>query len=57
MSTYTDDIYNNNLPKKSHAYGTLVGNWSEEHVLRTTVGEARTVPQRHVKRSGLLKDF
>jgi len=45
------------VPKTSGRFGTLVGNWSEEHVLRSTIGEARSIPQRHVKRSGLLVDF
>ena len=54
---FSEDSYNNSLPKNSNRLGTLIGNWYEEHVLRTTNGEARTIPQRHVRRSGLLVDF
>lgn len=53
----TDDAYNKYLGADSGKAGTLLGNWLEERVLRETTGEGRTVPQRHVKRSGLLKDF
>jgi hypothetical protein len=51
---FSEDGYN----KKRDEHGrVLVGNWFEEAVLQTTVGEARSVPQRHIKRAGLLKDF
>lgn len=52
---FSDDAYNKRLV--GSAAGTLVGNWCEERVLREATGEGRTAPQRHIPRSGLLKDF
>jgi hypothetical protein len=52
---FTDDAYN-----KFHtglSAGTLIGNWQEEQVIRDVTGEGRTVPARHLPRSGLLKDW
>jgi hypothetical protein len=54
-ANFSDDAYNKRH-QGPHA-GTLIGNWSEERTLRDATGEGRTVPQRHLKRSGLLKDF
>jgi hypothetical protein len=54
---FTDDAYNKELKGKQSGYGTLVGNWYEEGCQREGTGEGRTLPQRHVRRSGLLKDF
>jgi hypothetical protein len=54
---FTDDAYNNALKGKQAGYGTLVANWYEESCQREGTGEGRTIPQRHVRRSGLLKDF
>jgi len=52
----SDDAFNKQIG--SHpGQGTLVGNWFEEQGLRTALGEGRSVPQRHMPRSGLLKDF
>lgn len=56
MGTFSDDAYNT-LIKPEDGQGTLVGNWFEERVLRESSGEGRTVPQRHLPRSGLLKDW
>ncbi|CAK0873133.1 unnamed protein product [Prorocentrum cordatum] len=55
MADFTDAAYN-----KYHAgqgAGVLIGNWHEEQVIREATGEGRTVPQRHLPRSGLLTDF
>jgi hypothetical protein len=52
---FTDDAYNKFLGGPHP--GTLIGNWHEERNLRDASGEGRSIPQRHVKRSGLLKDF
>lgn len=38
-------------------HGTLIGNWCEEASIRGCTGEGRSIPRRHIKRSGLLKDF
>merc|ERR1719428_2676965 len=54
---FTDDAYNKELKGKQAGQGTLIGNWYEEGCQREGTGEGRTVPQRHVRRSGLLKDF
>jgi hypothetical protein len=54
---FTDDAYNKELKGKQASQGTLIGNWYEESCQREGTGEGRTVPQRHVRRSGLLKDF
>ncbi len=53
---FSEDSYNKRLPLEVHSR-VLVGNWFEESVLQSTVGEARSVPQRHIKRAGLLRDF
>lgn len=52
---FSDDAYNKQIGGDNA--GTLCGNWFEERVLRACNGEGRTVPQRHVPRSGLLQDF
>lgn len=52
---FSDDAYNKRI--EGPAAGTLVGNWFEERVLRETTGEGRTTAQRHIPRSGLLRDF
>jgi hypothetical protein len=54
---FTDDAYNKELKGKKASQGTLIGNWYEEGCQREGTGEGRTIPQRHVRRSGLLKDF
>lgn len=51
---FTDDAFNKHTKK---GCGTLVGNWFEERSIRESTGEGRTVPQRHIPRSGLLKDW
>lgn len=51
---FADDAYNKYV---NEGPGTLVGNWFEERSIRDVTGEGRTVPQRHIPRSGLLKDF
>jgi len=56
MALFSDDAYNTELQPGTGA-GTLIGNWFEERVLRDSSGEGRTVPQRHLPRSGLLKDW
>jgi len=56
MAQFSDDAYNTKLQPGAGA-GTLIGNWFEERILRDSSGEGRTVPQRHVPRSGLLKDW
>mmetsp|Transcript_70604 Transcript_70604/g.113814 ORF Transcript_70604/g.113814 Transcript_70604/m.113814 type:complete len:451 (-) Transcript_70604:96-1448(-) len=53
---FSDDAYNKEL-RPGEGPGTLIGNWCEERVLRESSGEGRTVPQRHLQRSGLLKDW
>lgn len=57
MSTtqFTDDAFNKYVTKTSAK--TLIGNWQEEGSIRDATGEGRTLPQRHIKRSGLLQDF
>lgn len=52
---FSDDAYNRRLT--GGGAGTLIGNWAEERAIRDATGEGRAVPQRHLKRSGLLKDF
>ena len=55
----SDDAFNkpgSGLRKPDDA-GVLMGNWLEERVLRESTGEGRCIPQRHLPRSGLLKDF
>merc|ERR1719305_2147223 len=54
---FTDDAYNKELKGKLSGQGTLIANWYEEGCQREGTGEGRTIPQRHVRRSGLLKDF
>lgn len=56
MAQFSDDAYNTQLQPGTGA-GTLIGNWFEERALRDSSGEGRTVPQRHLPRSGLLKDW
>lgn len=53
---FSDDAYNKQVGQ-STGQGTLIGNWFEERCLRESVGEGRSVPQRHIRRSGLLQDF
>merc|ERR1719262_2198476 len=53
---FTDDAYNKKI-LKPEVGGTLVGNWLEERSIREATGEGRTVPNRHIPRSGLLQDF
>jgi len=58
--TFSSDDYNKThnasvYPQCNH--GTLIGNWQEEREIRYSTGEGRSIPQRHIKRSGLLKDF
>jgi hypothetical protein len=54
---FTDDAYNKQVKGFEAGNGTLVGNWYEEVCQREGTGEGRTVPARHIRRSGLLKDF
>jgi len=56
---FSDDAYNKNINNDAGegGAGTLMANWAEERVLREATGEGRTVPQRHIPRSGLLEDF
>lgn len=53
---FTDDAYNKHIDQEGKNT-TLIGNWYEEQCVRDATGEGRTVPQRHIKRSGLLADF
>jgi len=57
VTQFTDDAYNKQLKGKGVHQGTLIGNWFEEGCQRDGTGEGRTIPQRHVRRSGLLRDF
>lgn len=52
---FTDSAYNKYVTTTSGK--TLIANWQEEESIRDATGEGRTVPQQHIKRSGLLKDF
>eukprot|EP00392_Amoebophrya_sp_AT5.2_P006396 g6408.t1 len=52
----SDDAYNQGLTDPTK-YGCLMNNWYEELIMRETTGVSRYIPQRHVRRSGLLKDF
>eukprot|EP00927_Polykrikos_kofoidii_P049565 TRINITY_DN43611_c0_g1_i1.p1 TRINITY_DN43611_c0_g1~~TRINITY_DN43611_c0_g1_i1.p1 ORF type:complete len:496 (-),score=96.35 TRINITY_DN43611_c0_g1_i1:536-1942(-) len=54
---FSDDAYNKDMGERGGGAGTLIGNWFEERSLRDACGEGRTVPQRHLPRSGLLKDW
>jgi len=56
-AAFSDDAYNKNIKDFGDCAGTLVGNWAEERVLRDSCGEGRSVPMRHLRRSGLLKDW
>mmetsp|Transcript_51607 Transcript_51607/g.81970 ORF Transcript_51607/g.81970 Transcript_51607/m.81970 type:complete len:466 (-) Transcript_51607:209-1606(-) len=53
---FSDDAYNKYLTEPGRS-GTLVGNWFEERSIREATGEGRSVPQRHIPRSGLLTDW
>lgn len=53
---FSDDAYNKYLTESGRS-GTLIGNWFEERVIREATGEGRSVPQRHIPRSGLLTDW
>eukprot|EP00451_Oxyrrhis_marina_P000634 CAMPEP_0204270932 /NCGR_PEP_ID=MMETSP0468-20130131/19172_1 /ASSEMBLY_ACC=CAM_ASM_000383 /TAXON_ID=2969 /ORGANISM="Oxyrrhis marina" /LENGTH=478 /DNA_ID=CAMNT_0051246527 /DNA_START=49 /DNA_END=1485 /DNA_ORIENTATION=- len=59
---FTDDAYNK-FPSDARtkpatgAKMSLVGNWFEEQVLRDATGVTRTIPDRHVSRTFLLKTF
>jgi hypothetical protein len=53
---FSDDAYNKFLTDGGRS-GTLVGNWFEERSIREATGEGRSVPQRHIPRSGLLTDW
>jgi hypothetical protein len=57
VTQFTDDAYNKKLKGIDAHQGTLIGNWFEEGCQREGTGEGRTIPQRHVRRSGLLRDF
>jgi hypothetical protein len=57
VTQFTDDAYNKQLKGVDVHQGTLIGNWFEEGCQREGTGEGRTIPQRHVRRSGLLRDF
>jgi len=56
---FSDDAFNKNIHNDAPTggAGTLIGNWAEERVLKEASGHGRTIPQRHVPRSGLLEDF
>eukprot|EP00929_Paragymnodinium_shiwhaense_P106055 TRINITY_DN7114_c0_g1_i1.p1 TRINITY_DN7114_c0_g1~~TRINITY_DN7114_c0_g1_i1.p1 ORF type:complete len:505 (+),score=113.84 TRINITY_DN7114_c0_g1_i1:107-1516(+) len=55
---FSDDAYNKQVMEVcAGGAGTLIGNWFEERVLRDSCGEGRSVPQRHMPRSGLLTDW
>merc|ERR1719498_1601329 len=56
MAVFSDDAYNKYLSDPTRG-GTLIGNWFEERSIREATGEGRTVPQRHIPRSGLLTDW
>eukprot|EP00440_Ansanella_granifera_P004955 gb/GFBE01005372.1/.p1 GENE.gb/GFBE01005372.1/~~gb/GFBE01005372.1/.p1 ORF type:complete len:453 (+),score=127.47 gb/GFBE01005372.1/:1-1359(+) len=56
MAQFSDDAYNNQI-RPGDGAGTLIANWFEERALRDSSGEGRSVPQRHLPRSGLLKDW
>jgi hypothetical protein len=53
---FSDDAFNKYLTDGGRS-GTLVGNWFEERSIREATGEGRSVPQRHIPRSGLLTDW
>jgi len=54
---FSDDAYNKFLGNDASKGGTLVGNWFEERTIREATGEGRSIPQRHIPRSGLLHDW
>jgi len=54
-SMFSDDAFNKDIDHEG--FGTLIGNWHEEHGLRAATGQGRTLPQRHLPRAGLMKDF
>jgi len=56
MAVFSDDAFNKYLTDPRRG-GTLIGNWFEEQGLREATGEGRSVPQRHIPRSGLLTDW
>eukprot|EP00928_Gymnodinium_smaydae_P088003 TRINITY_DN72167_c0_g1_i1.p1 TRINITY_DN72167_c0_g1~~TRINITY_DN72167_c0_g1_i1.p1 ORF type:complete len:475 (+),score=131.48 TRINITY_DN72167_c0_g1_i1:81-1505(+) len=51
---FSDDAFNKNCVEGP---GTLIGNWYEERVHRDFCGEGRALPQRHLPRRDLLKDW
>eukprot|EP00397_Hematodinium_sp_SG-2012_P041075 GEMP01045153.1.p1 GENE.GEMP01045153.1~~GEMP01045153.1.p1 ORF type:complete len:411 (-),score=82.30 GEMP01045153.1:485-1717(-) len=53
---FTDDAYNKFVNRDTNT-STLIGNWFEEQSIRDATGQGRCVPERHLPRSGLLKDF
>lgn len=53
---FSDDAFNKYLTDPGRG-GTLVGNWFEERSIREATGEGRSIPQRHIPRSGLLTDW
>ncbi|EER17382.1 hypothetical protein Pmar_PMAR022331 [Perkinsus marinus ATCC 50983] len=55
ITQFSDDAYNKYPDNTNNDHpGTLIGNWFEETQIRQATGEGRTVPQRHLKRRGLL---
>lgn len=56
MAVFSDDAFNKYLSDPTKG-GTLIGNWFEERSIREATGEGRSIPQRHVPRSGLLTDW
>lgn len=56
---FSDDAYNkaNSVLQVTGGAGTLIGNWAEERSLRDACGEGRSIPQRHLPRSGMLTDW
>jgi hypothetical protein len=54
---FSDDAYNKFLAPEQNRAGTLIGNWSEERAIRDATGEGRSIPQRHIPRRDLLKDW
>merc|ERR1719405_312421 len=56
MAVFSDDAFNKYLSDPGRG-GTLIGNWFEERAIREATGEGRSVPQRHIPRSGLLSDW
>eukprot|EP00933_Yihiella_yeosuensis_P005957 TRINITY_DN110580_c0_g1_i1.p1 TRINITY_DN110580_c0_g1~~TRINITY_DN110580_c0_g1_i1.p1 ORF type:complete len:480 (-),score=116.74 TRINITY_DN110580_c0_g1_i1:165-1523(-) len=54
---FSDDAFNKQLIGSGAGAGTLIGNWCEERELRDSSGEGRSVPQRHLPRRDLLKEW